>query len=117
MNNIFQLFPDLEGDEMLYIQSIIKDLNENQLQQFALVYRSHRKDPMVILLSALVGFVGIAGVHRFIMNDIGMGLVYLFTLGFCFIGTIIDLVNYKKLAFNYNQKQAQQVLMMVKAAG
>ena len=44
-----------------------------------------------------------------------MGLLYLFTAGFCLIGTIIDIVNYKKLAFEYNQGKAQTIAMMVKS--
>jgi hypothetical protein len=37
-----------------------------------------------------------------------MGILYLFTAGFCFIGTIIDLVNYKTLANDYNRKMAYE---------
>jgi hypothetical protein len=40
----------------------------------------------------------------------------LFTGGLCLIGTIVDLVNYRKLAFDYNSKIAQQASVMVKGA-
>jgi len=43
-----------------------------------------------------------------------MGILYFLTCGLCFIGTIIDLVNYKKLSFEYNSKEAQQVASLVK---
>lgn len=43
-----------------------------------------------------------------------MGLLYLFTGGLCLIGTIIDLVNYKRLAFEYNSTIAQQAAAMVR---
>jgi hypothetical protein len=46
----------------------------------------------------------------------GRGLLYLFTLGLCFIGTIVELVNHKKLAFEYNSKVAQQVAVMVRGS-
>jgi hypothetical protein len=42
-----------------------------------------------------------------------MGLLYLFTAGLCLIGSIIDLVNYKAKAFEYNQKVADEVARMV----
>ena len=115
MTNVMQILPELEGDEMVYIQTLLKDMPEQQVQQFAMMYRSRRKDPQVILLTCLLGFIGIAGVLRFLVNQIGMGLLYLFTGGICLIGTIIDLVSYKKIAFEYNQKQAMQLVTMVKS--
>ncbi len=115
MPNVMQLMPTLEGDEMVFVQGLIKDMNDTQAQLFTNMYMSRRKDPQIILFTALLGFIVIAGVHRFLLGQIGMGLLFLFTAGLCFIGTIVDLVNYKKLAFEYNSKQAQQVAVMVKA--
>ena len=116
MANILQLMPMLEGEELVYIQGIIKDMTDNQAQQFANVYNVRRKDPQTVLLVTLIGFLGVAGVQRFLTNQIGLGLLYLFTAGLCFIGTIVDLVNYKKLAFEYNYEVAQQVAIMIKAS-
>ncbi|MFN0158149.1 MAG: TM2 domain-containing protein [Bacteroidota bacterium] len=116
MANILQLMPNLEGDEMVYIQGLIKDMPDNQAQQFANIYNSRRKDPQTIMLTTLLGFIVIAGVQRFILGQMGMGLLYLFTGGLCIIGTIIDLVNYKKLAFEFNSSAAQQVAVMVRAS-
>ncbi len=116
MANILQLMPTLEGDEMVFIQGLLKDAPDNVAQQFATVYNSRRKDPQTILLTTLLGFVVLAGVQRFILGQIGMGLLYLFTAGLCLIGTIIDLVNYKKLAFEYNAKVAQECMVLVKSA-
>ncbi len=114
MPNLMQLLPELEGDEMVYIQGLVKDYSEQSLQQFALVYRTRRRDPQTILLTTLIGFLGVAGVQRFITNQIGMGLLFLFTGGLCVIGTIVDLVNHRKLAFDYNQQQANQIAVMMK---
>jgi TM2 domain-containing membrane protein YozV len=115
MANVFQLMPNLDSEEMPYIQNMIKELDDSKAQQFALLYNARRKDPQLILLTTLLGFIIIAGVQRFIIGQIGMGLLYLFTGGLCFIGTIIDLVNYKKLAFEYNFKVANEVMMLVKS--
>jgi hypothetical protein len=43
-----------------------------------------------------------------------MGILYLLTGGLCLIGTIVDLINYKNLAFEYNQKVAQEILMFTR---
>ncbi|MCX8010022.1 MAG: TM2 domain-containing protein [Ignavibacteria bacterium] len=114
MANIYTYLPELEGEEMMFVQNQVSGFDEQQLIQFANIYRSRRKGPMLILLTALVGFLGIAGTHRFILNQIGMGILYLLTAGICFIGTIIDLINYKKLTFEYNSNIAREVAMIIK---
>jgi len=114
MTNIMQILPELEGDEMVFVSTLIKDMPEQQIQQFAAMYRSRRKDPQTILILTLLGFIGIAGIHRFMLDQVGMGLLYLFTFGICWIGTIIDVVNYKRLAFEFNQRQAMQLNVIVK---
>jgi TM2 domain-containing membrane protein YozV len=58
------------------------------------------------MLASLAGFLGVAGVQRFLTDQIGMGILYFFTAGFCFIGTIIDAINYKSIANEYNKKMA-----------
>ena len=111
MANILQFMPELSGFELQYVQSITNDFDEAKLLNFANIYRSRRKDPQLILLTTLLGFVVVAGVQRFIVGQIGMGILYLLTGGLCLIGTIVDLVNYQDLAFQYNQKMANEVKM------
>ena len=116
MANVMQLLPELDGEEMMYVQNLLKDYSDQQASQFAMMYRSRRRDPQTILLVTVVGFLGFAGIQRFMTDQIGMGILYFFTAGLCFIGTIIDLVNYKKIAFDYNQMQAQQLATMTKSS-
>jgi len=113
--NIMQILPELEGDEMVFVSTLVKDMPEQQVQQFAAMYRNRRKDPQMILILTLLGFIGIAGIQRFILDQVGMGILYLFTGGICLIGTIVDVVNYKRLAFEFNQRQAMQLSVMVKS--
>lgn len=115
MPNVLQILPELIGEEQLFIQNLIKDFDDSQAQRFAIIYRARRKDPQTILLLTLVAFAGVAGVQRFMLEQIGMGILYLLTAGLCFIGTIIDLVNYKSMTFEYNQKIAQEAYMSVKS--
>jgi TM2 domain-containing membrane protein YozV len=114
MAKIIDVLPELQGEEMIYVQNMIKDMDNEKAQTFASVYRARRKEPNLILITALLGFVGFAGIHRMLINQIGMGILYLFTGGLCLVGTIVDLVNYQKLSFEYNQKVANEVILMVK---
>lgn len=113
MSNVLEHLPQIEGDEQLYVAKLINDMPDERAEKFARVYRERRKDPQMILLMALLGFVVVAGVHRFVIDEIGMGLLYLFTAGLCFIGTIVDVVNYRDIAFRYNRQQADEVAAMV----
>jgi hypothetical protein len=116
MANIFELMPMLQGEELAYIQNVIKDMNDDQMRLFANVYNVRRKDPQLVLLVAVLGFIGIAGVQRFVLGQIGMGLLYLFTGGLCLIGTIVDMVNHRRLAFEHNVVVAMEVSKIVKAS-
>ena len=113
MANVLRHLPELEGMELGYIQGIMKDMDDEQASFFANVYRARRKDNQMILILCLIGFVGFAGLHRFILGQIGLGILYLLTAGLCFIGTIVDLVNYKSLAYEYNIKIAHETLNMM----
>lgn len=116
MAEIIQIMPELEGEEALFVAGLIKDMSDDQARTFAVAYRSQRRDPTIVLLLSLLGFVVLAGVQRFYLGQIGMGLIFLFTAGFCFIGTIIDIVNHKSLAFKYNQLKAQNTAMMIRGS-
>lgn len=113
MNRIFNYLPEIDMEESISLEALLKDKSEEQLRNFALMYRTRRRDPQLILLTSLLGLLGFAGVHRFLINHIGMGLLYFFTAGLCFIGTIIDAVNYRSLAMEYNLRVAREVLMYI----
>ena len=48
------------------------------------------KKKNVALFLCCIGYIGVAGLHYFYTKRIIKGLVYLFTGGIVFIGTIID---------------------------
>lgn len=102
--------PEADYQEAQFLNSLLKNKSDEELQNFFVFYRNKRRDPLIILLTALAGFIGFAGIHRLLTDNIVLGIVYFFTAGFCFIGTIIDLINYKNLALEYNQKKALQIM-------
>ena len=114
MSNFFQYLPELQGRELAFVQGLTKDFDDQKLMNFANIYRARRRDPQLILLTTLLGFIAVAGVQRFMVNQIGMGILYIFTGGLCLIGTIIVLINYQDLAFDYNQRMASEAAMMIK---
>ena len=113
MAKMFEYLPELEGDEAAYISKLMHEMDEETARQFASVYRARRKDPQTVLLTAIIGFFGVAGVHRLLIGHIGMGILYLLTGGLCVIGTIVDVINYKNLAFEYNRDVAREVASLV----
>ena len=114
MSKLLDLMPELEPDELHYVQQLLGDMPYAEMQQFANIYRARRKKPQEVLILVIVGFFLIAGLQRFYLGQIGMGLLYFFTGGLCFIGTILDLINYKRLTFEFNVKEAQTVKAMLR---
>ena len=110
-NNILKYLPNIEGQELLYIQNITANIDPEQFADFASVYNSRRRDPQTVLLTSLICFVGVAGVQRFYLGQMGMGFLYLFTYGLCGFGSIYDLFKSKSLAFESNMQIANEVMM------
>jgi len=115
MANVLRHLPELEGMELGYIQGLMKNMDEDKASLFAQVYRARRKDSQMILILTLLGFFGFAGLHRFILGQVGLGILYILTFGLCFIGTIVDLVNYKSLAYEFNIKVAHETMNLLNA--
>lgn len=107
---IFEYLPEIDGEEAQYVSKVIEEMPEDRLKIFVNMYRSRRKDPILLLILALLGLFGVAGVHRLFVGHIGMGILYIFTAGLCLIGTIVDMINYRNFAFEYNRKIAQEIV-------
>ncbi|MCX7743751.1 MAG: TM2 domain-containing protein [Flavobacteriales bacterium] len=113
--NILMSLPGLEAEELVFIKNATQNLTEKQAETFLALYKSKRREHQMILILTLVGFFAVAGIQRFMLGQIGMGLLYLFTFGLCGIGTIVDLINHKKMTLEYNQKQIDECVTMAKA--
>lgn len=104
---------DVTPEELITINSRTKGFSDDDLTHFCMIYRSKRKDPQTILLLCLLGLVFVAGIHRFVLGHTGMGILYFFTGGLCWIGTIVDAVNHKELTIEYNAQMITETLTML----
>lgn len=104
---------DITPEEMITINSRTQGFNEDEITHFCMIYRSKRKDPQTILLLCLLGLVAVSGIHRFVIGQIGMGILYFFTGGLCLVGTIVDAINYKNLALEFNGNMIAETLSML----
>lgn len=79
-----KFFPE---DRMMYLRDRLLAVDDNK---FMWVSTLELKDPTTFLLISI--FLGYLGVDRFMLGDIGMGVLKLLTGGLCGILTIIDWV-------------------------
>lgn len=111
---MLMMLPGLQPDELAIIQSLTKEMSDTQKRQFIAIYQGRRKDQQTLLIVTLIGFLGVAGIQRFMVGQIGMGVLYLLTGGICGIGTIVDLINIKQMASDFNRTQALESANMTK---
>lgn len=110
INNIIYDLPNITAEELTFLKDSTDDLSQEDQKKFILLYKAKRRNPHLILFFTLFGFLGFAGIHRFATNKWFLGLLYLFTAGFFFIGTIIDIIGYKNITNRYNRKMAKESL-------
>ncbi len=110
----FMALPGITPQEYSYLQTATNGLTEPQLRTFLMIYSGKRKNPSDMLLFCIIGLFLVPGLQRFIIGQIGMGILYLFTAGLCFIGSIVDIINHKDLAFEHNQRMVFESLQMTR---
>lgn len=110
----FMALPGISPKEYSYLQTATNGLSEQQVRTFLMIYSGKRKSPSDMLLFCIIGLFLVPGLQRFIIGQIGMGILYLFTFGLCFIGSIVDIINHQDLAFEHNQRMVFESLQMVK---
>ena len=114
-SDLIMQIPAVEADELAYLQSITNSMPEDKIQLFITLYNGKRKKTETILLCCLLGFICAGGIQRFVVGQIGMGVLYFLTGGLCLIGTIVDTINHKQIAFEYNQQMAIEAMAMAKS--
>lgn len=89
------------------IKSRLEALDDNKS---LMVQSAPYKDPTMMLVVSIL--VGELGVDRFLLGDIGLGVLKLITCGGCGIWWLIDLINIMKKTRQYNYQQFLQYSMM-----
>jgi len=110
----YMSLPGISPEEIGLIQQATQGLNENQNKYFFMVYAGKRKSPQDMLIFCIIGTFLLPGLQRFIVGQVGMGILFLFTGGLCLVGSIVDLVNHKTLSFEYNKKVAYESFQIAK---
>jgi TM2 domain-containing membrane protein YozV len=109
MPQITHYLPELNEPETSFIAHVTAVMSHEDIHRFAAGYRQSRRDPQTLRLLAIIGLVAIPGLQRFWVGHVGVGFLYLLTGGLLWIGTIIDIVKYRELAFSYNRQVARRI--------
>ncbi len=75
------------------IQNVFSNINgipENNIEP-SMIYS--KKSKYKALFLCCLGFIGLAGLHKFYTGKKLAGFIYFFTLGYLFIGTVMDLMS------------------------
>ena len=93
------------AEKIMYIKEKLAAMDESK---FSMISTIEMKDPTTILLVSI--FLGGLGVDRFMLGDIGMGILKLLTCGVCGILTIIDWFTISKKAKELNFNNVMTML-------
>jgi TM2 domain-containing membrane protein YozV len=94
---------------------LTEGMSDQQKFMFNAEYGSRRKDRTIMLVISI--FLGHFGVDRFMLGDIGIGLLKLFTCGGFGIWTLIDWFLIMGRTDEYNRQQAHQIAMAIRTSG
>lgn len=77
-------FPE---EHYLYLRERLLAVEESR---WALIQSLQYKDPTLALVLSLLFFLGVAGIDRFYIGDIGLGVGKLITAGGCGVWALVD---------------------------
>lgn len=92
-----QTQPQSQQPINIVIQNTNNNTNTNGYIGSRIMYSSKSKGTAVFL--CCLSFIGLGGLHRLYVGKKASGLAHLFTFGFFWIGTIIDLISLKNGTF------------------
>jgi TM2 domain-containing membrane protein YozV len=94
------------------LMQLTQGMSEQQQFQFQAQYNSARRDRTMILIVSI--FLGGFGIDRFLVGDIGLGILKLLTGGLLGILWFIDLFLIMGRADEYNRRKANEIAMFIK---
>jgi hypothetical protein len=80
------------GSEDVFGNEASSNANNNDSDYLGLGLDGEGKDQEIALMCLAACLIGFFGIHRMYLGYWGIGILHFLTAGFCFIGTIIDLV-------------------------
>jgi len=93
-------------------QMLMQSLTDQQKMLFTSQFDSAKKDRnMILILSLLFGWLGI---DRFLVGDIGIGILKLLTFGLCGVFWLIDLFLIRGRVDEVNRKNANEIYTAIK---
>ncbi|MFA7672831.1 MAG: TM2 domain-containing protein [Clostridia bacterium] len=92
-------------DKLYEISERLNSMSDEQIRRFTYV---EFKDPVTYLLISI--FIGELGIDRFLMNDIGMGILKLLTGGLCGILWIYDICTIQTKVKEMNYAEFMKVV-------
>lgn len=95
-------FPE---EKIVYLKDKLRTMDD---EKFSLISTIQMKDPTTLLFVSI--FLGTLGIDRFMLGDIGMGVLKLLTLGCCGILTIVDWFTISKKARERNFNKVMSLL-------
>jgi len=113
--NPYMNLPGVTAEELIILEQTTAGLNDIQKKYFLDIYTSKRKSAETIRIFCIVGIV-IPGIQRVMVEQIAWGILFFFTGGLFFVMTIVDIINYKTLANEFNQKMAYESFHIAKMA-
>jgi TM2 domain-containing membrane protein YozV len=93
-------------------QMLTKGMTPEQQMLFASHYASVSKDRSVALIISVI--LGVWGIDRFYLGDIGLGLLKLFTAGGCGVLWLVDIFLISGRADDINRGKAAEIAQAIK---
>ena len=93
-------------------QKLSKQLKTNDQMLFNSQFDSVKQNPNTVLILSVI--LGTLGVDRFMLGDMGMGLLKLFTFGCCGVLWLIDIFTTKERTGEFNRKKATEIFQSIK---
>jgi TM2 domain-containing membrane protein YozV len=92
------------------IINLISQRDEKFKNMFMMQFNSRSKSESTAIILNALGCFGLAGIQRMYLGQTGMGILYLFTLGILFIGTLIDFFKIKDIVAAKNFEIANEIV-------